>query len=277
MNRWGGIDGVPMEFVGFENFRYLLFEDLWFWKTIWVTAWLLVFGSFTQHLIAIPLAIVLNNKFIRGRDLFKTVFFMPYITNAVSITLIFGYLFSTEYGLFNYLFSFIGIEKIRWLQDENTIPVAIAILVNWRYIGWNTVIYLAGLQAIPAELYESAEIDGAKTFAKHWRITIPLILPIIFFAVTLSIIGGMQLFDEPFLLTGGMGGGTGGTNRAGFTAAFYVIWLLRRANRYGKGSAVSWLVFIMILTMTFINRFVTTRLEGTNQKTHRKKKQIEPA
>jgi ABC-type sugar transport system permease subunit len=265
LNKWSGSGGYrTMQFMGLKNFTFLLTQDSYWWMTLGTTAWLLIFGSLSQHLISLPLAIVLNNKNLKGRDFFKTAFFLPYITSSVSIAIIFNYVFGNNFGLLNYLVGIVGMPRLRWLEDKSLIPASIAILVNWRFIGWNAVIYLAGMQAIPYDLYESAEIDGATPFKKHWYITLPLLIPIIFFAVTMSLIGGMQLFDDPYNLTGGYQN-MGGASNAGFTSAFYIMWLIQRAQIYGKAAAICWLLFVIILILTYINRRVTDRLQGENE------------
>jgi ABC-type sugar transport system permease subunit len=262
LQKWSGMG--PMEFVGLKNFKQILFEDKFFWQSLYNTGWLLLFGSFTQHVLAIPLAILLNNKTLKGRDFFKTAYFLPFITSAVSVAIIFNYVFGNNFGLLNFVFESIGLPRLDWLGNKQYIKPSIAIMVNWRYIGWNTVIYLAGLQSISDELYESAEIDGANPLQKHIYITLPLLLPIIFFAVTLSIIGGMQLFDDPFVLTGGYLN-MGGTGSAGLTSAFYIMWLLQRAGRLGKGSAITLLIFLIIIVMTVVNRLITDTLQGEKE------------
>ncbi|MBN2532224.1 MAG: sugar ABC transporter permease [Spirochaetales bacterium] len=264
-HKWSGMGGIKTaQFAGLQHFSFLLFKDVYFWKTIGITIWLLIFGSFTQHLFAIPLAIVLNSKLIRGRDIFRTAYFLPVITSAVSVAIIFQNVFNMKYGLLNYITGIFGVAPVDWINWSWSIPIAIAIVINWRWIGWNTLIYLAGLQAIPNELYESADIDGASLITKHVNITIPMLLPIIFFAVTMSIIGGMQIFDEPFVLTQGYLW-MGGANNAGFTAAFYILWSLQRAGKYGRGSAIAWLLFLLVLIMTFINRAITNYYKGDNR------------
>ena len=273
--KWSGMG--TMQFTGLKNFTFLLFHDVYFWKTIGVTIWLLFFGSLSQHIFAIPLAIVLNSKLIRGRDLFRTAYFLPVITSAVSVAIIFQNVFNMKYGLLNYLTGLFGMAPVDWINWSWSIPIAIAIVINWRWIGWNTLIYLAGLQSIPNELYESADIDGASLVTKHVNITIPMLLPIIFFAVTMSIIGGMQIFDEPFVLTQGYLW-MGGANNAGFTAAFYILWSLQRAGKYGRGSAIAWLLFLLVLIMTFINRAVTNYYQGdrvTRRGGIKKKKKVD--
>jgi cellobiose transport system permease protein len=268
--KWSGMG--TMEFVGLKNFIQVLSEYKYFGKTLVVTGILLIFGSFTQHVFAMPLAIVLNSRLIKGRDFFRTAYFLPVITSAVSVSIIFQNVFSMNYGLLNYLLGFFGMAAVDWVNWSWSIPIAVSIVINWRWIGWNTLIYLAGLQSIPDELYESADIDGASTITKHLSITIPMLLPIIFFAVTMSIIGGMQVFDEPYVLTSREASMMGGADNAGFTSAFYILWLLRRAARYGKGSTVAWLLFILILIMTFINRGIITYFQ-TGRITQRAKKQ----
>jgi ABC-type sugar transport system permease subunit len=253
----------PQGFVGLTNYKNLLTIDPFFFKSLSNTVWLLIFGSLLQHLFAIPLAILLNNgrDALKGRDFFKTTFFLPYITSTVSVTLIFAQLFDMNYGWLNYIWvNLFNQEAVNWLQNPDTIKSSLAIMLNWRFIGWNTIIYLAGLQAIPHSLYEAADIDGAGPIAKHWFITLPQLIPIIFFAVTMSIIGGMQVFDEPFVLLGGYEQ-MGGNMNSGLTSAFYLMFTGFKASRFGKGSAIAWLLFFIIFIMTVINRKITKALE----------------
>ncbi|MBI9096505.1 MAG: sugar ABC transporter permease [Sphaerochaeta sp.] len=246
-------------FVGLKNYANLLTKDPFFLIALKNTMWLLIFGSILQHLFAIPLAILLNNgaNALKGRDFFKTAFFIPYITSTVSVTLIFAQLFDMKYGWLNYLLiHLLHRDPVNWLSNPRTIKVALSIMLNWRFIGWNTIIYLAGLQSISRTLYEAAEIDGAGPIAKHWYVTVPQLMPIIFFAMTMSIIGGMQVFDEPFVLLGGYEQ-MGGNMNSGLTSAFYLMFTGFKASRFGKASAIAWLLFSIILVMTIINRAVT--------------------
>ena len=268
--RWSGTGMNTMRFIGLKNFIFLITQDTLFWKTLGTTGWLLIFGSLLQHIFAVPLATLLNNKLIKGREVFKTAYFLPYITSSVSIAIIFSYIFSTQYGLLNEILKGIGffkafnIEKIDWLERKDLIKPVIAVVLNYRFIGWNAVIYLAGLQAIPDDYYEAARIDGANSFQMLVRITIPLLLPIIFLAVTMSIMFGWQLFDDPYNLLGGYQL-MGKADNAGFTSAFYIMWLLQRAGRLGKGSAITWYLFFIIIGMTAITRFITDRIQGEKE------------
>lgn len=256
------LSGAPPDFVGFKNYVNLFATDPFFVKTLYNTFILLIFGSVIQHPIAIPIAILLNNKVLRGREFFKAVYFLPYITSTVSIVLIFSQLFDYRTGWLNYILTdWLGLEEgIRWLTDPVAIKASLAIMLNWKFIGWNTIIYLAGLQAIPQTLYEAARIDGASSFRSHISITLPLLLPIIFFGITLSIIGGMQIFDEPFILLGGYEG-LGGAGNSGLTTAFYLLYTAFNVGRLGKASAIAWILFMIIISLTLINRFVVNRLE----------------
>lgn len=251
----------PKEFLGLGNYINLLTKDPFFVGSLWTTFLLLIFGSLLQHVFALPLAIILNNKKLKGRGFFRTLYFMPYITSTIVITLIFTQLFDTHYGWINYvLVNIFNQQEVRWLQDPIAIRASIAIMVNWRFIGWNTVIYLAGLQDIDPQVYEAAEIDGASKFQTSIKITLPLLLPIIFFGISLSIIGGMQLFEEPFILMRGYET-LGGPGNAGLTSAYYLMATAFQFNNFGKASAMAWILFTFIVMLTIINRKVTDRQE----------------
>lgn len=252
----------PKEFRGFRNYVQLLTTDPFFKGSLWTTFLLLLYGSLLQHAFAIPLAILLNNPKLKSRGFFKTLYFLPYITSTVVIALVFSQLYDANYGWLNYILEkWLQLPKVKWLQEPTAIRASIAAMVNWRFIGWNTVIYLAGLQAIDRQLYEAAEIDGAAGFQVHRLITIPLLVPIIFFGVSLSIIGGMQLFEEPFVLMRGFEQ-MGGPNNAGLTSAYYLLATGFNFNQFGKASAIAWILFVIIITLTLINKKVTDRLQS---------------
>ena len=251
----------PQDFRGIQNYISLLTTDPFFKGSLKTTFILLVFGSLLQHVFAIPLAIVLNDHKVKARGFFKVMYFLPYITSTVVIALVFNQLYEQNYGWFNYIIeNWLGMEGVKWVQNPGAIKASIAIMVNWRFIGWNTIIYLAGLQAIDKVLYEAAEIDGATGFRKHWHVTVPLLLPIIFFAVSMSIIGGMQLFEEPFVLMKGYET-MGGPSNAGLTSAYYLLGTGFNFNRFGKASAIAWILFAIIMAMTWMNKVVTDRLQ----------------
>ncbi len=261
--KWGNTGAV--EFVGMRNYsRFFGAEnDPLFLISLRNTLILLVTGSLLQHFISLPLAIFLNRGFVRGRDFFKTVYFLPYITSAVSVAIIFQQLYNpTVSGALNFLFSLAGIKPIHWLRDPVAMKGAISIILNWRFIGYYTIIYMAGLQGISPELYEAARIDGAGEFQQHWRITVPMMVPIIFFSVSMSLIFGMQLFAEPYMLCGDYRQ-MGGVKNSGLTMTLLLMTLGFRMSRFGRASAVSWLMFLVILVLTFANKYITDRLDYT--------------
>ena len=258
-NRWSGMG--KMEFVGLKNFIYLIKRDDFFWKSLTNTFILLLIGSLLQHIIALPLAVMLDSKVLKGREFFRTAYFLPYITSTVSIAFLFGYLFDRNFGLFNYLLELIGLPGIKWFSEPSTVKPAIAILLNWRWIGRNTILYLAGLQSIPEELIESARVEGAGRYEIFFFILLPLLLPVIFFAVSLSIIFGMQLFDEALILTGGVGGNPGGVDNAGLTTLIYLYTVGFRWGKFGLGSAVSWLLFLIIISATVTFKKIIERIQ----------------
>jgi multiple sugar transport system permease protein len=246
---WEPTSGLQaMDFVGLDNFAFAL-QDEWFWKSLKNTLWLAVASGLPQHLVAIPLAVFIHNGFVRSRDVVIGAYFLPYITSTVAIAIMFSSLFSTDYGLVNVgLNALFGIERIDWLNQPQNIKPAIALIVFWRYLGFNTVLYLAALQTIPKDLYEAADMDGAGRFQQFWCITLPSLKPMIYFGVMLSVIGGLQIFEEPFILTGGRGG----SDQAGMTAAVYLYRMAFDYNDFGGASAMSWLLFAVVVVLTWM-------------------------
>ena len=235
-----------MQFVGIDNFSFAL-TDEWFWKSLKNTAWLALASGVPQHLISIPLAVFIHTSFKRLRDGVVGAYFLPYITSTVAIAIMFSSLFSTDYGLVNVgLKSVFGIGPIDWLGQPENIKPAIAMIVFWRYVGFNVVLYLAALQTIPKDLYEAATMDGAGRLQQFWFITLPSLKPMIYFGVTLSVIGGLQLFEEPFILTGGRGG----SDQSGMTTAIYLYRMAFDFNDFGAASAMSWLLFFLVALLT---------------------------
>jgi multiple sugar transport system permease protein len=202
-----------------------------------------------QHLVAIPLAVFIHHSFKHLRDGVIGAYFLPYITSTVAIAIMFSSLFSKDFGLINAtLHAVFGAEHVDWLGRAENIKPAIAFVVFWRYLGFNVVLYLAALQTIPRDLYEAATMDGAGRWQQFWCITLPNLKPMIFFGVTLSVIGGLQLFEEPFILTGGRGG----VDQSGMTSAVYLYRMAFDFNDFGGASAMSWLLFAVVAVLTWL-------------------------
>ena len=246
---WEPTSGLDsMSFVGLENFAFAL-QDEWFWKSLKNTLWLAVVSGAPQHLVAIPLAVFIHHSFKRLRDGVVGAYFLPYITSTVAIAIMFSSLFSKDFGLVNaMLHAAFGSEHVDWLGRAENIKPAIAFVVFWRYLGFNVVLYLAALQTIPKDLYEAATMDGAGRWQQFWCITLPNLKPMIFFGVTLSVIGGLQLFEEPFILTGGRGG----VDQSGMTSAVYLYRMAFDFNDFGGASAMSWLLFAVVAVLTWL-------------------------
>lgn len=246
---WDPTSGLSaMHPVGLDNFAFAL-QDEWFWKSLKNTLWLALASGLPQHVVAIPLAVFIHNAYGRSRDWVVGAYFLPYITSTVAIAIMFSSLFSTDYGLINVgLHALLGTSNIDWLGQPAYIKPAIALIVFWRYLGFNIVLYLAALQTIPKDLYEAAAMDGAGRLQQFWYITLPGLRPMIYFCVTLSVIGGLQLFEEPFILTGGRGG----SDQAGMTSAVYLYRMAFDFNDFGGASAMSWLLFLVVAALTWL-------------------------
>jgi multiple sugar transport system permease protein len=246
---WEPTSGLDtMQYVGLGNFVFAL-QDPWFWKSLENTAWLALMSGVPQHLVAIPLAAFIHASFKTLRDGVIGAYFVPYITSTVAIAILFSSLFSTDFGLINAgLNAAFGIGHVDWLGQPENVKPAIALIVFWRYVGFNVVLYLAALQTIPRDLYEAADMDGAGRYQQFWYITLPSLRPMIFFGVTLSVIGGLQLFEEPFVLTGGRGG----PDQAGMTSAVYLYRMAFDFNDFGGASAMSWVLFVFVAALTWV-------------------------
>jgi multiple sugar transport system permease protein len=257
-HQWDPLQGIgAMEAVGMENLVFAI-EDPLVWTSLSNTMWLALASGLPQHLVAIPLAYLINERLGQWRNTMMGVYFLPYITSTVAIAIMFSTLFSTDYGTVNVLLQSMGKweflssvlpdQNIDWLGQPETIKPVVAMVVFWRYVGFNTILYVAAMQSIPRDLYEAARMDGARGFGIFWHITLPQLKPMMFFGVTLTVIGGLQLFEEPFILTGGKGG----IEYAGMTTAMYMYRTAFEFNDFGLASAISWMLFIVILVLTLV-------------------------
>ncbi|MDQ0916961.1 carbohydrate ABC transporter permease [Paenibacillus sp. V4I5] len=253
---WDGLG--PMEFVGLRNFRNLLTDDPDFWKSVGNTFVIWFFSTLPQLFLALVVAFLLNAAFVRFKDFYRAVYFLPNITSIVAVAIIFGSFFGSQFGLINGLFQVVGLPRIEWINDPFWVKVAVSLMVIWRWTGYNAIIYLAGLQSIPHDLYEAATIDGANRKQQFFSITLPLLKPIILFTVILSTIGGMQLFTEPLILVGN----TGGATKGGLTLVLYLYNQAFGNQLFGYASAIAWMLFLIIGVFSFLNWKFVSRGEG---------------
>jgi ABC-type sugar transport system permease subunit len=180
------------------------------------------------------------------------------VASAVAVGILFSSLFGLQYGMFNFFLSFFGVDKIDWLGSALWLKPSIVLVTVWQWTGYSMIIFLAGLQSINPELYEAARVDGADTNDVFWKITMPLMRPVILFQVVTSIIGAMQNFDIPVMLAGGtQSSAPGGTDHAGLTAMMQLYWSAFKYNTgsksgFGYASAMSFILFFMIVTFSYL-------------------------
>jgi cellobiose transport system permease protein len=256
--KWNGLG--KMKYVGFNNFKFI-FEDPLFWKSIYNTFIIALLGTVPQLIVAFILAFSLNSALIKFKNFFRISFFIPNVTSIVAVAIVFGTLFtSSEAGLINSILGLIGISPINWGVSEWGVKIAISTMVFWRWVGYNTIIYLAGLQSIPNELYEAAKIDGANLRQQIYHITLPMMRPTIIFTVFLSTIGSLQLFTEPLVFLGRA------MREEGITIVLYLYRDAFVSNAFGTASATAVVLFFIIVIISAINVFIANRLGNAKRK-----------
>jgi len=246
-------------FVGLHNY-VTLFGDPDFWNAIVNTLGMLILGTVPQLVLALVLANALNQR-ISGLAFYRLAVLAPIVTSVAAVGIVFSQIFDRDAGMVNGLLHLVGVAPIDWHADKWSSWIAIATMVNWRWIGYNALIYLAAMQAVPRDLYEAAAIDGASKARQFWAITVPMIRPAVLFTVIVSTIGGMQLFTEPLIFGQGGFAISGGSLRQFQTVAMYMFEKAFRDFDYGYGSAVAWMIFVLIMLLTLIN-FLLTRSRG---------------
>jgi len=251
---WNGLS--KLKWIGFANFIFV-FQDKYFWVSLWNT---LVIGLMyipPMLIGAFVFAVILNVTWLKFRGLFRTAFFLPCITPMVVIAIVFQLLYGQETGLLNYLIRkvdtlipWLDLKPVPWLGSEKWSKPAVAILLVWRWTGYNMVLMLAGLQGISKELYEAAKIDGAGALQRMRHITLPLMRPVFVFCMIMSLIGTVYMFDEVFVLTRG-GPGASSTN-----FGLYLFQTSFGAFDFGRASCMGWLVATVVFLITlFILKF----------------------
>jgi multiple sugar transport system permease protein len=235
---------TPPRWAGLDNWRLILGGDPLIVQALKVTT--------TYALMAVPLNLVfgmalalLLNSGIKGLRFYRTAYFMPSVLSGVAVALLWKWVFSGQFGLANYFLGLVGIDGPKWLTDESWALPSLVIMALWA-VGGGMVIYLAGLQGIPSDFYEAAQVDGAGWWSRLWNITIPLMTPALFFQLVTGLIAALQVFTQPYVMT------QGGPNEA---TLFLVLYLYRNAFQYfkmGYASAVAWVLFFYILVLTLL-------------------------
>jgi cellobiose transport system permease protein len=252
---WSGLGDA--KFIGLENFKFLIHDTLFF-KSIGNTLILFVMSTFPNLILATFVALLLN-KTLRFSTTYKVVYLLPNITSVVAMGILFGSIFSSRFGLANALVQMVGGENISWLQSEWGIKIAISCLSIWTFVGYNALLILAGLQAIPKEINEAAQLDGAGAFKEFFYVTLPQLRPIVLFITLTSTIGSLQSFTETQVLTSSQSTGSaaaGGVNNSGLTMVLYFFSVAFQEHRFGYGATIAWGVFVIVLFFTIINWIV---------------------
>ncbi|MFJ9694789.1 carbohydrate ABC transporter permease [Kitasatospora sp. NPDC101183] len=231
--------GAATRDAGLDNYRRLL-DDPLFWTALRNTGEILLVQVPLMLGLALLTAVGINSLFVRGRTVWRLGVFMPSVTGLVATGVMFAYLLKTDDGVVNRLLSAVGLPSVDWMGQPFWARMAVVLVLTWHYTGYNAVIYLAGLQSIPAELYEAAMVDGAGPIRRFVSITVPALRPLLLFTVVLSTIGTLQLFDEPYVLTGG------GPDNATLTVSMYLYQNGFRYFDFGYASAVAYALTLIV-------------------------------
>lgn len=242
----------PPKWQGLQNYYDLFTDDLLFWTTLKNTAYYVIGVVPIGTVLALLLAMGLNQK-IRGLAFFRTMYFIPVVSSVVAISVLWSWLFQADFGLINQVLGYVGIKGIRWLSSPTWAMPAVIIMSIWHGLGYNIVIFIAGLQSIPQDYYEAARIDGASTLQQFRHITVPLISPVTFFIIVLSLIGSFQVFEQAYVMT------QGGPVNATKTIVYYLYQEGFMYFHMGYASTLAYVLFVIIVVLTLIQFYLQRR------------------
>jgi cellobiose transport system permease protein len=246
---------TPMAFVGLSNYARI-FSDPLFWLSVVNVIVFTIVEAIPEIVLAFLIAYLLDTFITKARNVYLAAFFSPAVTSSVAVALVFGAMFGTNYGIVNFLLTAVHLEPVRWMSEPLPLKFVLIALLLWRWLGWNTVIYLAGLQTINREYYEAALVDGADRMQILFRITVPLMRPVFLYTIVITTIGTLQLFAEPRLLTNSFGG----RNNTLLTPVMFIFQNGFDNFRFGYASAAAYILFILILSASILNlRFLRQR------------------
>ena len=245
-------DWHTARWIGLSNYAHVLHEGL-FWQALRNTLYFAVVGGPLTVAASLGAALMVNARSLRWRSTARTVFFTPFVTTLVAVAIVWRYLYHPRYGLLNSLLADLGVHPIDWLGDPHWAMPAIIIMATWKNFGYNMLICIAGLQNIPRDLYEAAELDGANTWRRFRHITLPMLAPTLFFVAVVTMIGYLQLFTEPYVMT------RGGPLRATTSLVLYMYEEGFRWWRLGVAAAIAFLLFALIVMFTAVQRRLTPR------------------
>lgn len=242
-------------FIFLNNYQQI-FSDPLFWKALFNTSYFVVAGVPLTILVSLAAAIALNSKILKLKRLFRLAFFMPVVTTLVAVAVVWRYLYHPRYGLINYILSFVGIAPIDWLGDPLWALPALILLAVWKNFGYNMMIFLAGLQAIPENLYEAARIDGAGWWQQQLQVTIPQLTPTTIFVTIITIIGYFQFFAEPYVMT------QGGPLNATLSMVLYLYQQGFRWWQMGYSAAIAFVLFLIVVVIAVLQSLMRRQFYG---------------
>ena len=240
---------TPMRWIGGRNFVDLLTNDRNFLPAL-TNSFVYALGTVIPGLaLALVFAVLLNQN-ITGRNVYRTIYFVPVVAPTVAVAILWSWIYEPDFGILNFLLSIGGIEGPAWLGSSDWAMTAVIIMSIWHGLGYNIVIFLAGLQSISPDFYEAAAIDGASGLHKFWYITLPLLSPVTFFALVLAVISAFQVFTAPFVMT------AGGPANATLTVVMQLYKEAFQFQRMGLASALAYILFVIIVGLTLVNLYL---------------------
>ncbi|WP_448061668.1 carbohydrate ABC transporter permease [Cellulomonas hominis] len=258
LHEWSLIGGQG-DFVGLDNFTFVLSQPF-FWSSLRNTLSIFLLSTVPQVITALVLAAMLDAN-LRARTFWRMGVLLPYVVAPVAVALVFSKMFADGSGMINSLLGDIGIGPIGWHKDVLPSHFAIASMVNFRWTGYNALIFLAAMQAIPRDLYEAATIDGASRVRQFFSVTVPMVRPTMIFVILTSTIGGLQIFDEPRMYDNtGLGGASGQWK----TVTLYLYQLGWNQQKLGRAAAVAWLLFLIIIIFALVNNWLTSKISSAD-------------
>jgi multiple sugar transport system permease protein len=234
----------PPRWVGLANYQAMV-DDRLFWTALKNTIYFTVVSVPVTLILALGLAVLMNRR-IRGIEALRAIYFFPVTASIVAVSLLWAWMYTPDFGIINYLLSFVGIPKINWLVNPQLAMPSVIIMSVWRGLGFNIVVFLAGLQSIPRDLYEAAALDGATGWDQFRSITVPLLTPTIFFATIMALIGSFQVFEQTYIMT------QGGPANATMTLVYQIFLNGFTYLRMGYASAQSFILFAILFVITLV-------------------------
>ncbi|WP_031040796.1 carbohydrate ABC transporter permease [Streptomyces sp. NRRL F-5650] len=252
---------TDMKWTGLDNYTRI-FDDEFFWNAAKNTLWIGILSTVPQLLMAMGLAHILNYK-LRASTFYRVVMLAPYATSIAAASLVFVLLFGRDYGMINWFLDLVGLDKIDWQNGSWASKFAVSSIVIWRWTGYNALIYLAAMQAIPQDLYESAALDGASRWRQFIHVTLPSLRPTILFTVVVSTIGASQVFGEPLLFDANKGA-SGGSQHQFQTLGLYLYEQGWVNQHLGRASAIAWAMFLILIVIGILNAVISRRLRASS-------------